>query len=122
MTPNPVTLPAITSVTDAARRMRERDIGDVIVEDKGHIYGIVTDRDLVVRVLGEGRDPASTRLGEVCSRELTVLAPQDAVEAAIALMKAKAIRRLPVVEAGRPVGILTLGDLAQERDPRSVLA
>lgn len=121
MTATPETLPATTSASEAARRMRDRDIGDVIVEEGGHIYGIVTDRDLVVRVLGEGRDPATTKLKEICSRELTVLAPSDSVESAIALMKDKAIRRLPVVDGGSPVGILSLGDLAQRRDPESVL-
>jgi CBS domain-containing protein len=121
MTASPETLPATASATEAAQRMRERNIGDVVVAEQGQICGIVTDRDLVVRVLGEGRDPAATKLAEICSRELTVLAPSDSVESAMALMKDKAVRRLPVVDGGRPVGILSLGDLAQDRDPKSVL-
>jgi CBS domain-containing protein len=67
------------------------------------------------------RDPAKPALGDVCSRDLTTLNPSDAIETAVAKMRESAIRRLPVVEEGRPVGIVTLGDLAVERDPRSAL-
>ncbi len=121
MTLDPETLPASTPVTEAARRMRDRDIGDVVVAEGKEIRGIVTDRDLVVRVLGADRDPGKTTLGEICSKELTTLVPSDSVQSAIALMKEKAIRRLPVVDRGWPVGIVSLGDLARARDPRSVL-
>ncbi len=121
MTPNPETLPTTTPVTEAARRMRDRDIGDIVVSDDTQIRGIVTDRDLVVRVLGAGRDPGTTTLGDICSSELVTLAPSDTVKSAMALMKEKAVRRLPVVDHGSPVGIVSLGDLAQRHDPHSVL-
>jgi CBS domain-containing protein len=121
MTSNPTALPATATAVDAAKAMRERDIGDVVVLEDSRICGIVTDRDIVVRSLGAGRDPAQTKLGDICSRELTTIAPTDEVADAIRLMKDKAIRRLPVVENDRPVGIVSLGDLAVERDRRSAL-
>jgi CBS domain-containing protein len=121
MTQNPVTLQSTDSVVAAARTMRDGNIGDVVVLNNGQIQGILTDRDIVVRALAEGRDPARTTVGEICSRELTTLAPSDPVAAAVTVMRERAIRRLPVVEGGRPVGIVSLGDLAVERDPQSAL-
>ncbi|HSE04932.1 MAG TPA: CBS domain-containing protein [Methylomirabilota bacterium] len=123
MTTNPQTLPESTLVREAAETMRANDIGDVIVvDDNGKLTGIVTDRDIVVRVVAEGRDPRATRLGDIASRELTALAPDDPVERAVELMRERAIRRLPVVEQGKPVGIVSIGDLALDRDPDSALA
>jgi CBS domain-containing protein len=121
MTTNPITMQAASSVADAARTMRDSNIGDVIVLDNGRIRGIVTDRDIVVRAVAEGRDPFTTRLADVCSQELTTLSPTDSVEDAVSLMREKAIRRLPVVEGGKPVGIVSIGDLAQSLDPHSAL-
>jgi CBS domain-containing protein len=121
MTQNPVTVQTTDSVVAAARSMRDGNIGDVVVVERGEIQGILTDRDIVVRALAEGRDPAQTTVGEICSRELTTLAPTDAITDAVAIMRDKAIRRLPVVDSGRPVGIVSLGDLAVERDPESAL-
>jgi CBS domain-containing protein len=122
MTPNPVALPVTASVVDAALAMRDFDVGVVIVVEDGQVCGIVTDRDLVVRAIANGSYPATTKLAEVCSRELTTLSPTDTLEDAIRVMREKAIRRLPVVEDGQPVGIVSIGDLAVERDPHSVLA
>jgi CBS domain-containing protein len=121
MTENPVTMAATASVLEAAQRMREADIGDVIVVEDDRVRGIVTDRDLVVRGVATGRDPAGITLGAICSRELTTVSPDEDVQTAIRLMRGKAIRRLPVVEAGQPVGVVSIGDLAVERDRRSVL-
>ncbi len=121
MTPNPITLPATSSAIEAARAMRDSDIGDIVVLDGQQICGIVTDRDIVIRAVSEGLDPASTPLTEICSRELTTLSPQDSVDDAVRLMRDKAIRRLPVVENKRPVGIVSIGDLALKRDPGSAL-
>jgi CBS domain-containing protein len=121
MTPNPITMPATATAVDAAKAMRESNVGDIIVIEDNRICGIVTDRDIVVRGLGVGRNPTQTKLGEICSRELTTVSPTDEVSNAIGLMKNKAIRRLPVVENDRPVGILSLGDLAVERDQHSAL-
>jgi CBS domain-containing protein len=121
MTQNPVTVQTTDSVVAAARSMRDGNIGDVVVVERGEIQGILTDRDIVVRALAEGRDPARTTVGEICSRELTTLSPSDQIGDAVTIMREKAIRRLPVVDGGRPIGIVSLGDLAVERDPESTL-
>ena len=121
MTQKPVTVQATDTVVAAARSMRDGNIGDVVVVDNDQIQGILTDRDIVVRALAEGRDPARTTVGEICSRELTTLSPNDAIGDAEKTMRARAIRRLPVVEGGRPVGIVSLGDLAVEKNPDSTL-
>jgi CBS domain-containing protein len=123
MTPNPMALSSTMTVGDAARAMRERDLGDVIVvDDNRSLFGIVTDRDIVVRAVADDRNPAEVRLGDICSRELTTVDASASVKDAVELMRKQALRRLPVVEAGRPVGIVSLGDLAIERDPGSTLA
>jgi CBS domain-containing protein len=121
MTQNPVTVQMRDTITAAARTMRDANIGDVVVLENGQVRGILTDRDIVVRALAEGRDPTQTAVGDICSRELTTLSPHDAIGDAMAVMRDKALRRLPVVEEGRPVGIVSLGDLAVERDPESAL-
>jgi CBS domain-containing protein len=122
MTPNPVTLSAASTLVDAAMAMRDFDVGVIIVLDNGQMYGIATDRDIIVRAIANGNYPATTKLGEVCSRELTTLAPSDSVDDAVRLMRDKAIRRLPVVENGQPLGIVSLGDLISELEPHSPLA
>lgn len=122
MARDPISLPSDASVLDAARRMRDDDIGDVMVADVDNLLGIVTDRDLVVRVLAEGRDPARTPLAEVFSGELLSVEPEADVDEAARLMRENAVRRLPVVESGRLVGVVTIGDLAVEEDGRSALA
>jgi CBS domain-containing protein len=121
MTQKPLTLQTSDTITAAARTMRDGNIGDVVVLENGRIRGILTDRDIVVRALAEGMDPSRTTVGEICSKELTTLAPTDSVEQAVSIMRDRAIRRLPVVEEGHPVGIVSLGDLAVARDPDSVL-
>ena len=122
MTRNPRTLEADDSLVDAARLMRENDIGDVIVTDGGQAAGILTDRDIVIRAIAEGRDPESTTAGDVATSGLEALDPSDSVDEAVKTMREKDIRRLPVCKHGRPVGILSLGDLAVEREPESALA
>ncbi|MFJ9642232.1 CBS domain-containing protein [Streptomyces sp. NPDC004244] len=122
MTERPVTTAVQVSVAEAARRMRDQDIGDVLVVDDGHLKGVVTDRDLVVRVLAEGREPEKTTVAEVCSGVLVTVAPDDDIDKAVDLMRTHALRRLPVTEKDRPVGIVSLGDLAMDRDDTSALA
>ena len=121
MTSKPVALQAGTTLVDAARAMRDHDVGDVIVLEDDRLRGIVTDRDIVVRAVAEGRDPSQSVLGEVSSGEVVALTPDDPVDRAVDLMREHAVRRLPVVEQGRPVGIVSLGDLAAGRDPNSAL-
>jgi signal-transduction protein with cAMP-binding, CBS, and nucleotidyltransferase domain len=123
MTSNPVTLQSASTLSDAARAMRDSNIGDVIVlDDDGQICGIVTDRDIVIRALAEDRQPGATTLGDICSRDPVTLSSGDSVKDAIQLMSEKAVRRVPVVDGGKPVGIVTIGDLAIDRDPDSALA
>jgi CBS domain-containing protein len=121
MTRNPHTIDADATVLAAAQMMAEGDFGSVIVTNGYGLCGILTDRDIVVRCIAKGGECAATSVGSICSEHLATLSPQDTVDNAIALMARKAIRRVPVVDEGRPVGILSLGDLAQNRDPRSAL-
>lgn len=122
MTPNPLTVSRDTPVDQAARSMRDEGIGDVIVTDGDALCGIVTDRDIVVRAIAEGRDPTTTTVGDICSSDLVTLSPDAGVDEAVTLMRERALRRLPIVENGRPVGVVSIGDLAMERDQDSALA
>ncbi|HZP30936.1 MAG TPA: CBS domain-containing protein [Acidimicrobiia bacterium] len=122
MTVEPVTLPDDADVMSAAKAMRDADIGDVIVLHDGQLCGIVTDRDIVVRAIAADKDPHRAKLRDICSQDVTAVSPKDPVDRAVELMRDRALRRLPVVDQGRPVGIVSLGDLAVERDPKSALA
>ena len=123
MSSRPKTLDADQTVVAAAQLMRGADIGDVlVVKSDDRLHGILTDRDIVVRVLAEGLDPNQTRVGDICSRVLTTVSPDDGVSHAVRVMREKAIRRLPVEAGGRVIGMLTIGDIAVERDVGSVLA
>jgi CBS domain-containing protein len=122
MTASPITLTADRPVTDAATAMKENGIGDVIVMTDGKMCGLVTDRDIVVRVIAQGREPQTTKLGDVCSRDIESVGPDDDVDRVIDLVRKRSIRRVPVVDGGKPVGIVSIGDLAMERDQKSALA
>jgi CBS domain-containing protein len=122
MTRDPRTVDASDTIVDAARTMNEADIGDVVVVDNGAVQGIVTDRDIVVRAIAEGRDPQSTSVSDVCTTGIEAIEPSASVDDALRKMREGDIRRLPVVQDGRPVGIVSLGDLAVEREPDSTLA
>jgi uncharacterized protein (DUF2267 family)/predicted transcriptional regulator len=106
-----VVLDSNSSVLEAARAIEHNNIGAVIVQSKGCIVGLLTDRDLAVRVLGRGLDPEETTLGEVMTTPVVTLAPTDSQNDAIRLMQQRNIRRIPLVEAERVVGIVTLDDL-----------
>ena len=121
MTRNPRTVRADAPVIEAARIMREADVGPVIVVEDDHVAGVVTDRDIAIRAVADGRDPSSTKVSDICSPDLTTVSPDDTIDSAVQLMREKHIRRLPVVEGGKPVGIVSIGDLAVEREPGSVL-
>jgi CBS domain-containing protein len=121
MTSAPVSVGPLTAVTEVARRMRDENIGAVLVTEEDEPRGLVTDRDLVVRVLAEGRAPGDTTVQEACSPGLVTVTPEDEVDRAIQLMREHSLRRLPVVEDGKAVGIIALADLAMERDPSSAL-
>ncbi len=117
-----VTRDATDSVRTAAQAMDTEEIGDVLVMKDGELCGIVTDRDLVVRVLAEGRDVDDTVLGDVCTHELTTTSPDADLNDVGIEMREHAIRRMPVVEDGEVVGIVSIGDLAIILDEHSALA
>lgn len=122
MTTDPVVCASDCSIQEAARQMRDRHIGDVLVQDAdGRPCGIVTDRDLVVRALAEDRDVSSWQLGEVCGDELHTISIDADVADIVALMQARSLRRVPVMEGDRLVGIVSLGDLASHLDGDSAL-
>ena len=124
MTPAPETVSLGTSLTAAARLMADRDIGDVIViePETERVAGIITDRDIAIRAVAEGRNPDSTTVEEIFSRDLAAVSPADSVGRVLELMEDLKVRRLPVVEADRAVGIVSLGDLAVETNVGSALA
>ena len=123
MTADPVTLANSATVEEAAQQMKAEDIGDVMVVNRNKkLTGILTDRDIVLRVVAEGADPKIAKVEEVVTKDVKTVTPETLVGDAVALMRQEAIRRLPVVEEGKLVGIVTLGDLAVERDPTSALA
>jgi CBS domain-containing protein/uncharacterized protein (DUF2267 family) len=109
--PRIVALKSNTSVLDAARAIEHNNIGAVVVQDKGSVVGIVTDRDLAIRALGRGLDPHKTTVAEVMTAGVVSLAPTDTQASAIRLMKKRNIRRIPLVEGERFVGMVTLDDL-----------
>ncbi|GAB2886957.1 CBS domain-containing protein [Streptomyces deserti] len=124
MSPDATSVEPMTTVARAARLMREKDIGDVLVAYDCDLFGVLTDRDIVLRGVAEGRDPEATSVGSLCTRPpVATLAPDDTTDHAVDLMRRYAVRRLPVVERGGcPVGMVSLGDLAATEDPHSALA
>lgn len=124
MTPSPRTVTPATSLAAAARVMAQDDIGDVLVAESKteRVVGIVTDRDIAIRAVAESRDPDTTKVRDVVSSEVVSVAPSDTVQETLELMKGLNVRRLPVVEGGRAIGVVSLGDLSVETDVGSALA
>lgn len=120
MTPNPTLMPAGAPLAEAAQVMRDQGIGVVVVvTDAGP--AVLTDRDIVIRAVADGEDAASMPVGSVCSTDVVSVGPDTDVDDAVALMRTHAVRRLLVLDGGRPVGIVSIGDLATELDPDSAL-
>lgn len=122
MQPDPVVVDARASIETAAQAMRTHDIGDVVVTGEDRIQGILTDRDIVVRVLAEQKHPAATNAGDVCTQSVQTVDADARTEDAVQMMRRHTLRRLPVVNNERLVGIVSIGDLAETEDPRSALA
>jgi CBS domain-containing protein len=118
---DPVTVEASATVQEAAKLMDEKDIGNVLVVENGEVQGIVTDRDIVVRVLAKG-DGADASVREAATTDVEAIAPDTSIDEAVKKMEQGNVRRLPVVDDGKPVGVVSLGDLAQARDKDSALA
>jgi len=121
MTAEPKTLSPSATLAEAARIMRQDDIGGVLVVEDGKPCAIVTDRDIVVRGIAAGKDPNETKVSEVASKNMVTIGPDASIDEAVRLMRERAVRRIPVMEGGKPIGIVSLGDLAVERDEKSVL-
>lgn len=122
MTRNPRIVDQDASVAEVASLMREADFGSVIVsKPDGSLCGIVTDRDIVIRSVATNQDLQKTKISEICSKDPVCLSPTDTIDEAVRTMVKQSVRRIPVVENQRPVGIVSLGDLAIERQPNSAL-
>ena len=122
MSASPIGLEDTATLSDAAHAMRDGDFGSVVVLKGGSVCGVVTDRDIVIRAIAEGKDPKSVKLGEICSSDVVTIGPDQSVDDAAELMRDKAVRRVPVIDKGRLVGIVSLGDLAKEKDEGKALA
>jgi CBS domain-containing protein len=120
MTPGVRTVDPSQSLAEAAEVMRGEDVGSVPVEAEGRLIGIVTDRDIVTRAVAERRDPQTVKVDEVASRELVTVEPEHDLDEALALMARHQVRRLPVVEEGRLVGMLAQADVALEAKEKKV--
>jgi len=122
MSAAPVCMAPGESVSDAAKAMKQHGLGTVLVLTDGRLSGLVTDRDITVRVLAESRDPRTTRIGDICSGAFVVLGSDDDVAEAAQLVRERAVRRIPVLQDGTPVGVVSIGDLALGKDATSALS
>ena len=117
MTPDVVSIPPGTSVVDAARTMIQQEKGPLPIVEGSRPVGIVTDRDLVAHVLAEGRDPQSTTVDDVGSRDLVTIGPDQDVDEARRLLAQNELDRLVVVEGDRLVGIISEADIRSDEAP-----
>jgi CBS domain-containing protein len=123
MSAAPETVTPDTSLADAAKVMDRADIGDVLIVDgTDQLRGIVTDRDIAIRAVAEGRDPNTSTVEEIMTPTVETISSSATVREAIETMRRHDIRRLPVVDGGSPIGVVSLGDLAMSPGSRSVLA
>jgi CBS domain-containing protein len=117
MTSNPSNVEMSAPVIEAAKLMKSEDVGSIPVTEGDRLVGIVTDRDIAIRVVAEGKDVQTVTVGEIASRDLVTVDPQQDLDEALRLMAQHQVRRLPVVEEdGRLVGILAQADVAQQGD------
>jgi CBS domain-containing protein len=116
MTRNPRTVTPDTTVVDAARILAEEDIGSLPVIEPGFLLrGMVTDRDIAIRVVAAGLDPSTTQVGQIASTHVVLAYPEEPLDQALETMAAQQIRRLPVIdENDRVVGILAQADIVHE--------
>jgi CBS domain-containing protein len=118
MTSNPCSIDADKPVSYAAKMMRDEDVGLAPVVEGDRLVGTLTDRDIAVRVVAEGRDPETTTVREVASKDVVSVAPEQGLGDALQLMAQHQVRRLPVVEEnGRLVGVVAQADVAEHADP-----
>jgi CBS domain-containing protein len=114
MTQNPSTIEASQTIIEAAKLMRDEDVGIVPIVDGQKLIGTITDRDIAIRVIAEGKDPQTTNVNEIASSNLVTVDPEQDLDEALRLMASHQVRRLPVVEEdGRLVGIVAQADVAR---------
>ena len=118
MTENPRSIGPSTSVVEAAQLMRDEHIGSLPITDGDTLVGMITDRDITTRVVAEGAVPESTSVGDVYSRELVSVEPNNDLEEALQLMARHQVRRLPVVENSRLVGMVAQADVALKENEK----
>jgi CBS domain-containing protein len=116
MSSNPCAIDADKPVAHAAKMMKQEDVGLAPVVEGDRLVGTLTDRDIVLRVVAEGKDPQTVTAREVASTDLITIDPQQDLDEALRLMASKQVRRLPVVEEGRLVGVVAQADIAREAD------
>jgi CBS domain-containing protein len=114
MTPEPRVADPSLSLAEAARLMKSEDIGSLPVVQEGELVAVLTDRDIVIRAVAESADPSVTMVGDIASRRPVTIEPDEDLDEALAQMARAQVRRLPVVEGGRLVGVLSQADIAQE--------
>jgi CBS-domain-containing membrane protein len=120
MTDNPCAIDAEKPVAHAARMMRDEDVGLAPIVEGDRLVGTLTDRDIAIRVVAEGRDPETTTVRDVASTDLVTVDPEQGLDEALQLMAQHQVRRLPVVEEdGRLVGVVAQADVALHGDDRS---
>jgi CBS domain-containing protein len=113
MSDNPATVTSTTQVVEAAQLLQREDIGSVPVVDDGRLVGILTDRDIALRVIAEDRSTTGLTVGEIASRDLATVEPGESLDRALHLMAQRQVRRLPVIERDRLVGIVAQADIAR---------
>ena len=114
MNPNVVSIHPTESAALAARLLARHNIGAIpVCSSAGQLHGLITDRDIILRCVAAEEDPAALSAGDIMTRRCVTVSPSDDVRQAASLMSSQQIRRLPVVEDGRVVGLLSLGDLAR---------
>ena len=120
MTPSPETVESDKSAAEAAKLMKKADAGMIpVVRDK-KLVGTVTDRDIAIRLVAEGKDPAATTVGEIASKDIVTIGPDQDIAEALGLMASNQVRRLPVVEGETLIGVVAQADVARAADERRV--
>jgi CBS domain-containing protein len=121
MTSNPRTIEPSTPIHEAARLMRDQDVGSLPIVEGERLFGMLTDRDIAIRAVAEGKDATSTTAQEIASRQVVTVDPEQSLDEALRLMASHQVRRLPVCEEdGKLVGIVAQADAAMQGDEREV--
>jgi CBS domain-containing protein len=113
MTRDVVSVDLSSTAVEAAQKMQSKNVGTVLVLDKDSLQGLVTDRQIVTKVIAEGKDPSSVRVTEFMSKNPATIAPDTDIHDAGKIMQEHGYRRIPVVESGKAVGIISIADLAE---------